>query len=251
MNLYFELLKTPVFAADYINQYYDNKETGRAALRKLVKSGMVAKIRNNLYTCISGETGSSVANRYQIGSAVSKSAYISHHTAMEYYGVSNQVYYEVYVSSKEKFKEFEFDGYHYRFLSSKLEEGIEAIDFSGGVRLTNRERTVVDCIKDMEKVSGFEEVLENIEGLTRLDENKLLKYLDGYNNQFLYQKTGFLLSLFQEKFALSSDFFVYCKKSAGKSTRYLTKEYPDGKYDVEWRLVIPKKIIELKSGDDI
>ena len=67
MNLYFELSKEPVFTAEYVNQFYDNVESARSALKRLMKKKMIAKIRNNLYTCMSGETGAPIANRFQIG----------------------------------------------------------------------------------------------------------------------------------------------------------------------------------------
>ena len=65
LNLYFELLKTPVFTVEDVNKYYDNMDSARSAIKRLMKEGMVAKIRNNMYTCISGETGAPGANRFQ------------------------------------------------------------------------------------------------------------------------------------------------------------------------------------------
>ena len=97
MNLYFELLKTPVFSVDDVNKFYNNINSARSAIKRLMKENMVAKIRNNRYTCISGETGQLVANRFQIACSITPTAYISHHTAMEYYGITDQVFYEVYV----------------------------------------------------------------------------------------------------------------------------------------------------------
>jgi len=101
MNLYFELLKKPVFNMEDVNEFYNNMDSARSAIKRLMKEGMVAKIRNNMYTCISGETGASVANRFQIASHITPTSYVSHHTAMEYYGITDQVYYYVYVSSKK------------------------------------------------------------------------------------------------------------------------------------------------------
>ena len=170
MNLYYELLNKPVFTLEDINQYYNNIEAARTAVRRLIAQELIVRIRKNMYTCISGETGCPVANKYQIGSAVSQTAYISHHTAMEYYGVCDQVYYDVYVSSETPFKEFEFDGYTYCYVASKCKLGIENVHYSGGVRITDKERTTLDSIKDMDKISGIEEVLANIDGFTSLNE---------------------------------------------------------------------------------
>lgn len=248
MNLYFELLKIPVFTVDDVNQRYHNMDSARSAIKRLMKEGMVAKIRNNMYTCISGETGASVANRFQIASKITPTSYVSHHTAMEYYGITDQIYYDVYVASATSFREFEFEGYTYRYVASKNLEGVEAPPFSGGIRITNIERTLVDSIKDMDKIAGVEEVLQDLEGVQRMQEKRVLKYLDLLSNQFLYQKMGFLLSEHQERMGLSDDFFSTCKSRIGKSKRYLTKDMSGGRYVDEWKLVIPENIYNLKNG---
>ena len=103
MNLYFELLKTPIFKVEDVNKYYNNVDSARSAIKRLMKENMVVRIRNNMYTCISGETGQPIANRFQIACNITPTSYISHHTAMEDYGITNQVFYEVYVSSYTKY----------------------------------------------------------------------------------------------------------------------------------------------------
>ena len=220
LNLYFELLKTPVFTVEDVNKYYDNMDSARSAIKRLMKEGMVAKIRNNMYTCISGETGAPVANRFQIASKITPTSYVSHHTAMEYYGITNQVYYDVYVASETSFREFEFDGYTYRYVASK----------------------------DMDKIAGIEEVIQDIGSMKRMQEKRVLKYLDLLSNQFLYQKMGFLLSEHKEKMGLSDEFFDICKSQIGKSKRYLTKDMSGGRYVDEWKLVIPENIYNMKNG---
>lgn len=176
-----------------VNVFYNNIDSARSAIKRLMKEGMVAKIRNDMYTCVSGETGAPVANRFQIASHITPTSYVSHHTAMEYYGITDQVYYDVYVSSRTSFQNFTFDGYTFCFVASKNSEGIEKPPYSGGVAVTNLERTIVDSIKDMDKISGIEEVVQNVESMHRIQEKRLIKYLELYQNQFLYQKMGYLL----------------------------------------------------------
>ena len=43
-----------------------------------------------------------VANRFQIASAITPSSYVSYHTAFEYYGIADQVFYEVFVGSETR-----------------------------------------------------------------------------------------------------------------------------------------------------
>lgn len=248
MNLYFELLKTPIFNMEHVNVFYNNIDSARSAVKRLMKDGMVAKIRNNMYTCISGETGAPVANRFQIASHITPTSYVSHHTAMEYYGITDQIFYDVYVSSETSFRDFTFDGYTYCFVASKNAEGIEKPPYSGGVAVTNLERTIVDSIKDMDKISGIEEVMQNMESVHRMQENRLLKYLELYQNQFLYQKMGFFLWQQKEQMGLSDSFFEKCRKQIGKSKRYLTRDQHGGHYNDTWKLVVPDDLERMKNG---
>ncbi len=249
MNIYFKLLGKPVFRMADVDEFYHNLSSSRTAVQRLIKAGMVKKIRNDMYTCVNGENGMAVADRFQIGSQINEGAYISHHSAMEYYGITDQVFYDVYVTSEKKFNTFEFEGYTYHHILQSIPQGIIKQEFSGGVVITDRERTVLDCIKDMEKISGVEEVISNLESVGKLQEKKMLMYLEEYHNQFLYQKTGFLLYNAKERNGLSNSFFEICKEKIGKSKRYLTGPGIDGVYNPEWKMVVPKSVFNIKNGE--
>ncbi len=253
MNIYFELVKVPTFTMEQATNLVGNYNTARSAIARLVKSGLAEKIRNNLYTCLSSKGGVTIASKYQIASAITQTACVSHHSALEYYGLVNQVYYEVYVSSGSKFKDFEYDGLLYRFVSSSIAIGIEEVKYSNGVRITDKERTIIDSIKDLDKIGGLEEITSTLEILQRLDEGKLIKYLIAYNNQFLSQKVGYLLQRSQINLRLSNEFYLKCKQLAGKSKRYLSNECKKGKWIKEWNLVVPEDIDMLQgiAGDMI
>ena len=231
MNLYYELLQYPIFSMKEVNGLYSSDRTARIALGKLLKENMVLKIRNGLYTCLSGENGGPVANRFQIASAITPSSYVSHHTAFEYYGTADQVFYEVYVGSETRFHDFEFDGYTYHYVKEQMKEGIVFPEFGGGVRITDKERTITDSIKD-----------------SSIDETKMIKYLALYDNAFLYQKTGFIFSEYQRELGISDDFIKICKDRSGDSKRYLTTGINEPAYSGEWKLVYPKNIKRIKNG---
>ena len=248
MNLYYELLQYPVFSMKEVNALYSSEWSARDALGKLLKENMVLKIRNGLYTCVSGENGGPVANRFQVASAITSSSYVSHHTAFEYYGMIDQVFYEVYVGSETRFRDFEFDGYTYHYIKAQMKEGIESPEFGGGVRVTDKERTIVDSIKDINLIAGLEEVLSCIVAVNGIDESKMLKYLSGYDSAFLYQKTGFIFGEYQTDLGISDEFIKICKEKSGSSKRYLTNGISKPGYSGEWRLVYPKNIKRMKNG---
>lgn len=248
VKLYYELLKLPVFTIEDVQLYINNKNSARAAINRLIQKSMLVRIRRNLFSCISGETAAPVANRFQIGSRITNTSCISHHTAMEYYGITDQVFYEVYVSSETEFKNFSFDGYTYRYIRPRIKEGISEPSFSGGIIITDLERTLLDSINDMDKIAGIEEVISNIESLNTINENKLVQYLSLYRNQFLYQKTGYLLSVFYKQQKLSNSFYDLCREKAGKSTRYISSDYMEGTFDSQWNLIIPDMVYIGKNG---
>ncbi len=248
MNLYYELLQYPVFSMKEVSSFYESEKSARKALSKLVKDNMVAKIRNGLYTCVSGESGGPVADRFQIGSAITPTSYISHHTAFEYFGIYDQIYYDVYVSSETRFHDFEFDGYTYHCIKSISNSGVTNPQFSGGIRVTDKERTIIDAVKDINKISGLEEVVECIASVRILNEEKLVEYMKKIGSPFLYQKMGFLAELLKDEWKLSDKFIDLCKKKKGKAKRYITTPITNGVYSSDWSLIYPKNINRTKNG---
>lgn len=254
MDKYSELAKLSVFSIKDVEKLTNNVKTAYSLLNRMMKRGQVKKIRQNIYSCVNPATDQVVASRYQIACAVTNTAYISHHSAFEFYGLANQVYYEVYISSETKFRDFEFEGINYKYVASKLKDGIVEARNTTGVRVTDLERTVIDGIKDFERIGGFEELLNCLEGVHYLDEIKLKAYLGGYDTQVLYQKTGYLLEHYRKDMQLSDEFIQYCKGRIGKSTRYLLQEGADDNYyNNEWKLVIPEGLfgIDEQGGDEI
>ncbi len=254
MTGYKELAKLNVFSILNVEELVCNKKTAYSLLDRLMKKGLVKKIRSNMYSCVNPATDQVMASRYQIACASNKSAYLSHHSAFEFYGFANQVYYEVYISSETRFSEFTFEGIRYKYVASKLNTGIVKPKNTEGVRVTDLERTVIDSIKDFEKIGGFEELLNCLEAVPYLDENKLKKYLEGYDLQALYQKTGFLLEHYMQEMQLSEEFIDYCKSKIGKSTRYLLKESSDENfYNNEWKLIVPENLFHLteQGGEEL
>ena len=251
---YNELAKLSVFSLDDVEKLTNNKKTGYSLLERLMKKGLVKKIRKSVYSCVNPATGQVIASKYQIACAVTTSAYISHHTAFEYHGLANQVYYEVYISSDSRFRDFEFEGVSYKYVASKLKSGVIESKNTEGVRVTDLERTVIDNIKDFRKIGGFEELLNCLESVYYLNEEKLKKYLEGYDIQAIYQKTGFLLEHYMRDMQLSKVFIEYCRNKIGKSTRYLIKgNTEDNFYNSEWKLIVPERLFEkiYQGGDEL
>lgn len=246
MDAFTELAKFPVFTIDEVKKFTDNEKTAYSQLDRLMKKKLVKKVRKNIYSVLNPTTGQLVATRYQIACAITDTSYISHHSAFEYYGLANQVFYEVYVSSETRFNHFEYDHVTYKYVSSRMKDGVVEAKNTTGVRVTDLERTVIDSVRDFNKIGGFEELLNCLEGIHYLDEKKLKRYLDMYDIQGLYQRLGYLLDHYRNGMQLSKEFIDYCKSKIGKSRRYLVSEAKEERvYNSEWKLMVPEGLFEI------
>ncbi len=251
MEQYKQLLKLGCFSREDVAKFTGNIRTADSVLYSHKKRGLIESVRRNLFTAISLETGESVCTPFAIASFITADSYISHHSAFEYHGMANQVFSEIYVSSSSKFNDFEYNGRQYKYISSKTDVGIKT---AGKIRVTDIERTIIDNIKDFTKIGGLEELLRCLSMVTYASEEKLIQYLIVYNNCFLWQKTGYILSLFPD-IKLSEKFFSLCRKNSKKSTRYLYDELKNESsvYLKEIGLFVPENIMKLtaEGGEEL
>lgn len=251
LKYYEELLKMQCFSRLDVELITGNKDAANSLIDNYKNKKYIDSVRRNLFVALSLDSHQPIANRYKIASVITTSSYISHHTAFEYYGCSNQVFHEVYVSSEKKFTNFEYDDIAYTYVASRLNSGIETK--GNGVRVTTIERTIIDSINDFEKIAGMEELLRCLELVPYAAEDKLLDYLKQYDKQILYQKTGYILRHFQKQLRLSDDFFSECLKGIKDSVRYLYKglEHLTNIYNKEWKLIVPINLLQLISEGDV
>jgi len=247
LKYYKELTELQCFTRADVERITGNEETANSLLTNYQKKGYIESVKRNLYVAVSMETNQAVPNRYRIASNIADGAYISHHSAFEYYGCANQVFYEVYVSGNKRFEQFEYDDVAYRYVAPRISVGVD--EKPDGVRVTDIERTVLDSINDFEKIVGLEELLRCLELIPHINGEKLLEYLERYGKQFLYQKAGYILNHLKNDLRLSDRFFEVCERRVSKSVRYFYGgiEHEQNVFDNRWQLFVPKNLINILS----
>jgi predicted transcriptional regulator of viral defense system len=249
---YKDLSEMVIFTFNDALRVFGQKSTTYAALRRLSKKGFLKKIRNNLYSCVSPLTGSVFADKYQIASNINQNCFVSHHGAFEYYGFQNQVTYVIYVSSSQRFNEFDFEGITYKCVISNETHGVIEPPYSFKTKIADIERTILDAINHVDSITNLEEIVSNLSLIKKVDSNIIERYLDIYHLQSLYQKVGYLFSLFQDDLKIEDDFFQRVKERIHKSVTYLNEESKfDGIYISEYQLVVPKWLEEGEKNDEV
>ena len=228
-----------IFTLDDATRIVKSKTYAMTILRGYIEESLVVKIRRNLYGVTNLATKHIEANRYEVASALTPTAYISYHSALEFYGMANQVFNTMYVASDSIFNSFEFDGLSYMYAKSPINVGIETPVMSYGIRITSLERTVIDCIDRIDRCGGSEEMLQCFGMIMHISEAKLMEVLESYDKATLYKKVGFVLSRFRGRFNLSNDFYETCKERANVGSKVLTSYEDCTEYDKEWNISYP------------
>jgi predicted transcriptional regulator of viral defense system len=247
-----ELHQIKIFHKNDVVELIKNKNSAKEILRRYRKQGYIAQVRRDLYVVNDLANKASLVNKFEIASNITPSSYIAYHTALEYHGIAHQIFYQMCVSSKEKFNNFDYEGINYIFCQSISDIGVVNPFTDSLISVTDLERTVIDCINRIDLCGGLEELVQCFAIITYINENKLMEYLQHFDKQVLYQKTGFMLSYFQKEMRLSDAFFSFCKSKIGLSTRYLTDNKESNAFFKEWKLCAPKNILSfLEQGGTV
>jgi predicted transcriptional regulator of viral defense system len=244
MKYYEQLLRMEVFNLAEVEQLTGSIASAKNLLDRYVKKGFVKKVRRNLYYCVNLENKNSTANRFVIGSNINNTTFISHHSAFEYYGLAHQTFYELNISSEKLFRNFDFEGITYKYVRSHFEQGVMTPETNSKIRVTNLERTVIDCIQNIKLSGGTEELFQCLDSVLILNNDRLFEYLILYDIKFLYQKAGYIFEKYQKNFNVKDEIIKSCQQQVSNSIRYFDEDAREGNGSLikKWNLIVPKNI---------
>ena len=232
---------------EVIDKFENEKQYSNWIALKL-KSKTYKKVRSNLYALIDPSTNDIYSTKFEIASKISDSSFVCYHSALEYYGIANQVFSNVLVGSLTKFNSFVFNDNEFICKHVKDIKFVNNI-VNEGIRVSSLEKTIIDCVDNIDLAGGIEEVLNALEQIKYVNENKLLEILEDINKMFLYQKIGFLFELYNNQLDLSNEFFAECKSHTSKKVNYFMQyEFKDTELNEKWNLIVPKNIKSRING---
>ncbi len=243
MDLYKKLAVRRCFTHSDMVELTGSESAAIWKIRSYLTKGYIERVRRDLYAVISMETEQPIPNRFQIASRITEDSFVSHHSAFEFYGYANQVFYEVYFSAGKRVRSFDYDGLHYQPVLRRGSDNVTEKD--NGVRVTTLERTVIDSIADFTKIGGLEELLRCLALIPSLNESKLLEVLEAYGRGQLYQKAGYILETYRDELSLTETFFSECMKRSSSSKTYLFDKQNDFVFHRKWLLYAPAKLKKL------
>jgi predicted transcriptional regulator of viral defense system len=177
----------------------------RQTLSRLTKKGWLIRLAKGRYLVVpmSVPTGSPyTGSAFLIGSALAgKPYYIGYWNMLNYYGYTEQLPRAVFVATQKKRRETVVHGVTYTFirLSDHKFFGMREIEESGQmVTVSDREKTILDCLDHPEYCGGILESAKGVlYGSRDWDWNRIVEYIDRLGNSAAPRRLGFLMDFFQ------------------------------------------------------
>lgn len=242
---------SPVFTLEELGDHYGKKKSNRSVrnmLYRLKGQGRVRQLTKGVYA---GALATASVNRYSVPSKLRKDAVVAFHSALEFHGAANQVFQTVYYLSARPRKDVTFDGvtYHYVAPPRQLARA-HRLDFQvessrDKVRVTGRERSIVDCLAFLPYSGGIDELDRSLAMLPSFDFDVALEYLRLLRMPWLYARLGFLLDRHTEKLFFkgkSRDAFL---KRLPRGVAYLDRKRPGNRWVPTWNLMVPETLTLL------
>ncbi len=172
--------------------------TTKVVLSRLEKKGWIERIEKGKYMIIplGAEKGKYTLNEFVIGSMLVKPYAIAYWSALNHYGLTEQIPSTVFVQTlaRKKKQKMEIFGVEYQIVRIKEEkfwgihkEWIEEMQ----INITDKEKTIVDCIDKPQYCGGIIEVAKALKNAS-FDMKKLSKYARKMGNSGVVRRLGYL-----------------------------------------------------------
>jgi len=235
----------------------EKKQAGNL-MSKLIQRKVVNRLKKGKYIIIPqelGTTGKYVGNRYVAAREIVKSPnyYISHYSAMEIYNMLTHPITKIFVTTpkQEYVKNKVINGITLEFIFTNMDLiwGVKNfwITKSEQVRVSNVERTILDCLYKPKYCGGIQEIAAGIWfQKDKIDFRKLASYAFKLNKIVVIKRLGYIL----EGLGLQNDKYFNALK-----LKINDKYYPldpllgsNNTYKNSWKLIANISHKELKNS---
>ena len=174
-----------------------NRGSLKVLLLRMEREGWIERIEKGKYLIIplGAKKGKYTINEFVIGSTLIDPAIISYWSALNYHGLTEQMPTTVFIQTTARKKRTELDIFGVRYKIIKVNEkklmGYDTawIDETQ-VHITDREKTIADCLDKPQYCGGIIEVAKALQN--DIDLNKVIEYAKKMNNSAIIKRLGYL-----------------------------------------------------------
>jgi predicted transcriptional regulator of viral defense system len=237
---------TPLFTVADLRLLYGDAMSDRTIFNMLDRLKKQERVRSVTRGVYSGVRSPGPPSRYEVPSKLRPDAVIACHSALEFHGVANQVFQTVYYFSARPRADVVFEGVTYHCVHP-VAQLARRFDFQvetgpNKVRVTVRERAVVDSLVFLEYSGGSDELDRCLAMFPSFNFELALTYLRLLRQPWLYARLGYLLDRHGERLLFSRRWRDAFLRKLPRGTAYLEKKRPGGRWISTWNLMVPESL---------
>lgn len=191
-------------------------------------------------------------DEYVIGGFLTSDATIAYWSALNIYGLTEQFPNKIYVQTTKKKTnklvfgvEYQFIRVHPKKMTGIVKRGIGSHRF----RITDMEKTILDCFDKVEYSGGFAELIRALVR-TKINASNMIAHSEAIGNKAAVKRIGYLAELFEKKGF--KQFIAHTKKQKSKNFDLLdVYGNKTGKYNSDWNLILnieKKDLLEIGNS---
>ena len=236
-----------VFTSEDAAQVLGDKVNARLLLSRLEKKRWLKRLEKGKYLILpfeAGMEGKYSEHPFIIASKLITPYAVSYWSALNHYGYTEQIPGTIYVSSTKRRTDMEIADLGLRFKFVRLTPskffGHHAVWIQERkINITDREKTIVDCLDHPEYCGGIVEATKGLwYGCTQeeIDVAKLTEYVERMNNRSIFKRLGYLAELLKLPVG---EFLQTWKRNISSGYSLLDPVMPKaGRHNSRWNLRI-------------
>jgi predicted transcriptional regulator of viral defense system len=195
-------------------------------------------------------------NRYALPSNLRQDAVIAFHSALEFHGLANQVFETVYYLSVRPRRDVKYEQVTYHRVTPPIRlVRAGQVDFQvethpGGVRVTGRERALVDCLHSLEYSGGVDELDHCVAMFPSFDFETAFKYLRLLRRPWLFARVGYLLDRHAEKLFFTGKWRDVFLRHVPRGVVYLERKRPGCRWVSTWNQMVPPSLADFPKQEE-
>jgi len=226
---------------DAVSILKEKKPSATKLLHDLTKNNWIRRISKGKYLILPLEAGAEpqfTEHEFIIASALFSPYYISYWSALNHYGLTEQVPKTVFIATTKQRNEKRINKLTFKFITLKSHKffGLKTIKISGhSINIAEKEKVIIDCLDQPRNCGGIVEVIKAIdEAKKELSFAKLTAYAKKMKNSAILNRLGYILELLKIKADIQpGKYYVFLDPVSKKK----------GTYHKKWKIIenIPKE----------
>ena len=213
-------------------------------LSRLEQQGRIERIEKGKYIVIplGSEKGKYTLNEFTLGDLVIDPCIIAYWSALHHHGLTEQIPLTVFIqtTSRKKKRDFKIFGIPYKIIRVKPEKifGTEKLWLDETeVIITNKEKTIVDCLDKPKYAGGIIEVAKGLQEKS-INLEKIKDYTIKLNNSAVTRRLGYLCDKLEIPIKLD---YKKIKKYLKKVRNYIPLDPTmprEGAKNTKWQIIV-------------